>query len=192
MLKNKEERTSFLRNEKNWEVEYLTPDIKMLTLKLTPKLYVRKIQVMGFNKYFKKSGWYTQFTKFFYPDDLYYSPNTSDTELLKYPQSIILGLDKVAHINSDDLTLTIASEECAELIQSITKVKRYRFHDKYEDNLHEEVADVLICIAELVCLGYLDIDKVKDYQKLKINREIEKAIQKEELRKEAKKYDNCE
>lgn len=84
MLKNKEERTSFLRNEKNWEVEYLTPDIKMLTLKLTPKLYVRKIQVMGFNKYFKKSGWYTQFTKFFYPDDLYYSPNTSDTELLKY------------------------------------------------------------------------------------------------------------
>lgn len=55
MLKNKEERTSFLRNEKNWEVEYLTPDIKMLTLKLTPKLYVRKIQVMGFNKYFKKA-----------------------------------------------------------------------------------------------------------------------------------------
>ena len=51
---------------------------------------------------------------------------------------------------------------------------------------------MLICIAELVALGYLDIDKVKDYQKLKINREIERAIQKEELRKEAKKYDNCE
>lgn len=84
MLNNKEERTSFLRNEKNWEAEYLTADIKMLTLKLTPKLYVRKIQVMGFNKYFKKSGWYTQFTKFYYPDDLYYGPNASDTELLKY------------------------------------------------------------------------------------------------------------
>ena len=110
-------------------------------------------------------------------------------ELLKYPQSIILGLDKVAHINSDDLTLTITSEECAELIQSITKVKRYGFHDKYEENLHEEVADVLICITELLCLGYLDVDKVKDYQKLKINREIERAIQKEEeLKKEAKKY----
>lgn len=110
-------------------------------------------------------------------------------ELLKYPQSIILGLDKVAHINSDDLTLTITSEECAELIQSITKVKRYGFHDEYEDNLHEEVADVLICIAELICLGYLDIDKVRDYQKLKIDREIERAIQKEkELKKEAEKY----
>lgn len=113
-------------------------------------------------------------------------------ELLKYPQSRILELDKVAHINGDDLTLTITSEESAELIQAISKVKRYGFHDKYEENLHEEVADVLICIAELVCLGYLDIDKVKDYQKLKINREIERAIQKEELRKEAKKYDNCE
>ncbi len=110
-------------------------------------------------------------------------------ELLKYPQSIILGLDKVAHINSDDLTLTITSEECAELIQAISKIKRYGFRDVHEENLHEEVADVLICISELVCLGYLDIDKVKDYQKLKINREIERAIQKEdELRKETKKH----
>lgn len=113
-------------------------------------------------------------------------------DLLKYPQSIILGLDKVAHINGDDLTLTIASEECAELIQSISKVKRYGFRDEYEDNLHEEVADVIICIAELVCLGYLDIDKVRDYQKLKINREIERAIQKEELRKETEKHGTCE
>lgn len=114
-------------------------------------------------------------------------------ELLKYPQRIILALDKVAHINSDDLTLTITSEECAELIQSITKVKRYGFFDDYEENLHEEVADVLICITELVCLGFLDIDKVADYQKLKINREIERALQKEEeRRKESEKYGICE
>lgn len=114
-------------------------------------------------------------------------------ELLKYPQSIILGLDKVTHVNGDDLTLTIASEECAELIQAITKVKRYGFHDEYEENLHDEVADILICISELVCLGYLDIDKVRDYQKLKINREIERAIQKEEeLRKETEKHGTCE
>ena len=110
-------------------------------------------------------------------------------ELLKYPQSRILELDKVAHINSDDLTLTITSEECAELVQSVSKVKRYGFHDEYEDNLHEEVADILICITELVCLGYLDIDKVIKWQKQKIDREIERAIQKEEkLRKEEEKY----
>ena len=36
------------------------------------------------SEFFKKSGWYTQFTKFYYPDDLYYGPNASDTELLKY------------------------------------------------------------------------------------------------------------
>lgn len=114
-------------------------------------------------------------------------------ELLKYPQERILELDKIANINSDDLTLTIASEECAELIQAITKVKRYGFHDEYEDNLHEEVADVLICITELVCLGYLDIDKVAKYQELKIDRELERAIQKEEeLRKETEKHGTCE
>lgn len=113
-------------------------------------------------------------------------------ELLKHPQERILELDKVAHINGDDLTLTITSEECAELVQAISKVKRYGFHDNYEDNLHEEVADVLICITELVALGYLDIEKVRDYQKLKIDREVERAILKEEeLKKEAGKYGNC-
>ena len=109
--------------------------------------------------------------------------------LLSVPHNNVLKLDRVANINGDDLTLTIASEECAALIQAITKVKRYGFHDEYEDNLHEEVADVLICITELVCLGYLDIDKVRDYQKLKINREVERSFQKEEeLRKESEKY----
>lgn len=42
------------------------------------------------------------------------------TELLKYPQNKILDLDKVAHINGEGLTLTIATEECAELNLAIT------------------------------------------------------------------------
>lgn len=109
--------------------------------------------------------------------------------LLSVPHNNVLKLDRVANINGDDLTLTIASEECAELIQAISKVKRHGFRGVYEWNLHEEVADVLICIVELVCLGYLDIDKVRDYQKLKINREVERSFQKEEeLRKESEKY----
>lgn len=99
-------------------------------------------------------------------------------ELLKLPQSRILELDKVAHLNGDDLTLTIASEECAELIQAISKVKRHGFRGVYERNLHEEVADILICIAELVSLGYLDIDKVIEWQKFKINREVDRALKK--------------
>lgn len=110
------------------------------------------------------------------------------TELLKYPQNKILDLDKVAHINGEGLTLTIATEECAELIQAIIKLKRYGFYDRYKNDLHEEVADVLICITELVALGYLDIDKVREWQKFKINREVERAIQKEEIRKDIEKY----
>lgn len=54
------------------------------------------------------------------------------------------------------------------------------------------MADVLICITELVALGYLDIDKVREWQKFKINREVERAIQKEEIRKELKEYGICE
>lgn len=98
--------------------------------------------------------------------------------LLSVPHNNVLKLDKVANINGDDLTLTIASEECAELIQAISKVKRHGFRGVYERNLHEEVADVLICIAELVCLGYLDIDKVIEWQKFKINREVDRALKK--------------
>ena len=98
-------------------------------------------------------------------------------ELLKLPQSRILELDKVAHLNGDDLTLTIATDECAELIQAITKVKRYGFNGLYQSNLHEEVADVLICIAELVSLGYLDIDEVIDWQRFKIDREVSRHLE---------------
>lgn len=57
------------------------------------------------------------------------------TELLKYPQNKILDLDKVAHVNGEGLTLTVATEECAELIQAITKLKRYGFYDKYNELL---------------------------------------------------------
>lgn len=98
-------------------------------------------------------------------------------ELLKLPQNRILELDKAAHLNGEDLTLTIATEECAELIQAITKVKRYGFNGLYQSNLHEEVADVLICIAELVSLGYLDIDKVIDWQRFKIDREVSRHLE---------------
>lgn len=98
--------------------------------------------------------------------------------LLSVPHNNVLKLDKVAHINGDDLTLTIASEECAELIQAISKVKRHGFRGVYERNLHEEVADILICIVELVSLGYLDIDKVIEWQKFKVNREVERALKK--------------
>ena len=86
-----------------------------------------------------------------------------------------LEMDSVAHINGDDLTLTIAAEECAELIQALTKVKRYGLKDEYKGNLQEEIADVLICISELLSLGYIDIDKVEEWHTYKVNRGIKRA-----------------
>ena len=95
-----------------------------------------------------------------------------------------LEIDSVAHINGDDLTLTIASEECAELIQALTKVKRYGLDGEHKDNLQEEIADVLICISELLSLGYIDMDKVEEWHTYKVNREIKRA---EERKKEERR-----
>ena len=85
-----------------------------------------------------------------------------------------LEMDSVAHINGDDLTLTIATEESAELIQALTKVKRYGLKDEYKGNLQEEVADVLICISELISLGYIDMSEVEKWHTYKVNREIKR------------------
>ena len=48
------------------------------------------------------------------------------------------------------LETVVAMEECAELIQAISKVKRYGFVGEYRDNLIEEIADVDIVITELL------------------------------------------
>ena len=95
-----------------------------------------------------------------------------------------LEMDSVAHINGDDLTFTIASEECAELIQALSKIKRYGFDGDYKDNLQEEVADIIVCISELISLGYIDMEKVEEWHTYKVDREIERA---EQRRKEQRR-----
>lgn len=95
-----------------------------------------------------------------------------------------LEIDSVAHTNGDSLTMTITAEECAELIQALSKVKRYGLDGDYKDNLQEEVADVLICISELLSIGYIDMEKVEEWHKYKVDREISRA---EERRKEQKR-----
>lgn len=52
-----------------------------------------------------------------------------------------------------DLCTTIAMEECAELIQAISKAKRGKLN---KDNLAEEIADVLICLKWLEDIYELD------------------------------------
>ncbi len=60
----------------------------------------------------------------------------------------------------DDEQMRIAQEECAELIQAISKCHRYGLHGEHLQNLIEEMADVVICIEQLkVILKAAGIDE---------------------------------
>lgn len=90
---------------------------------------------------------------------------------------------KVVNALGDD-TLIICAEECAELIQAITKYKRYvtdpdgkvcrHRHDEetieYYTNLHEEVGDVLLMIEWLIEYMGLDRKMIAIMQSLKEER----------------------
>lgn len=65
-----------------------------------------------------------------------------------------LEMDAVAHANGENLTITIASEE---------------------------IADILVCISELLALGYIDIDKVEEWHTYKVDREIERARERRKI-----------
>lgn len=77
----------------------------------------------------------------------------------------------------DKYMSTVAMEECAEMIQVISKIKRYHTKPEHKDHLTEEVADVLICIAELMIHDYLNSDEVVEY----INRKIDRSLKRMEI-----------
>lgn len=61
-------------------------------------------------------------------------------------------LEENIKAHGTEVETTVAMEELAELIQAVSKVKRYGFVGKYKDNLIEELADVDIVITELMML----------------------------------------
>ena len=74
------------------------------------------------------------------------------------------------------LETVIATEECAELIQAISKVKRYGFVGEYKDNLIEEIADVSIVIREIMMIFGIpdgDINEVIDSKIQRIKKRLE-------------------
>ena len=82
--------------------------------------------------------------------------------------------DENIKAHGTDFEVGIAMEECAELIQAISKVRRYGFVGKYKDNLLEEIADVAIMMEQIIYLAGIDrkdIDEVIDY---KLNRQLER------------------
>ena len=66
---------------------------------------------------------------------------------------------------------TIAMEECSELIQAISKCKRYGCINKYRENLIEEMTDVLIMIDELKMIYQISDVDISDIRKYKMDRQ---------------------
>ena len=65
-------------------------------------------------------------------------------------------IDRLIEKNGRNKELIVCMEECAELIQAISKFIRYEWNDEYagtfnlnRDNLVEEMADVKICLQIL-------------------------------------------
>ena len=61
-------------------------------------------------------------------------------------------------------------EECSELIQAISKCKRYGCVDKYRDNLIEEIVDVLIIINELQLIYDISDNDIENIKNTKMDR----------------------
>lgn len=73
---------------------------------------------------------------------------------------------------------TVCMEECAELIQAISKAKRGKIDC---DNLTEEIADVLICIEMLKKMYMISDEKINKWIEKKQAREAERISQHELL-----------
>lgn len=81
--------------------------------------------------------------------------------LTELEQVNVLNCNICAH--GADFEAGIAMEECAELIQAISKVRRYGLISEYKANLIEEIADVSIVTHELALMyGLSDKDIAKE------------------------------
>lgn len=71
----------------------------------------------------------------------------------------------------EEIQATVCMEECAELIQAISKAKRGRID---RDNMEEEIADVLICIEMLKQMYMISDEKINKWIEKKQAREAER------------------
>ena len=78
--------------------------------------------------------------------------------------------DSIQHYGKNNQS-TVCMEECAELIQAISKAKRGKIN---RDNMIEEIADVLICIEKLKQMYMISEDKINKWIEKKQAREAER------------------
>ena len=87
-----------------------------------------------------------------------------------------LMIEKLVKKNGMRFQSMIAQEECAELIQAISKCLRSKdFPVEYErENLIEEMADVMICLQQLQYMYYIDDEELYAMKQYKEKRLIER------------------
>lgn len=84
----------------------------------------------------------------------------------------------------NEMQTTVCVEECAELIQAISKLKRYNPEDPTNnvgrseliENLYEEMADVYICfdlLVEIYGLKPSDLRRMIDHKVWRMKRKLE-------------------
>lgn len=78
--------------------------------------------------------------------------------------------DSIQHYGVENQS-TVCMEECAELIQAISKAKRGKLN---KENLKEEIADVLICIEMLKQMYNISDLQIDSWIKKKQAREQER------------------
>lgn len=88
--------------------------------------------------------------------------------VIKMAKGIIA--DSIQHYGKNNQS-TVCMEECAELIQAISKAKRGKID---RDNMIEEIADVLLCIEMLKQMYMISDEKINKWIEKKQAREAER------------------
>lgn len=70
--------------------------------------------------------------------------------------------------------MDVATEELAECIQAIIKIKRYGGTEECMDHLAEEIADVYIMLQQVRILNNVDKDKILKWIDKKLDRTIKR------------------
>lgn len=89
---------------------------------------------------------------------------------MEYNINVKIIADSIQHYGKNNQS-TVCMEECAELIQAISKAKRGKIN---RDNMIEEIADVLICIEMLKQMYMISDEKINKWIEKKQAREAER------------------
>lgn len=73
-----------------------------------------------------------------------------------------------------ELQSIVCMEECAELIQAISKIQEKGLNDELKNHLAEEIANVMICVKMLRIMYRITDNEVSEWINYKIERQQER------------------